>query len=387
MSSDTAAGRSSRRILVIAASILMAAMMLAVPVFAAVDTDADLVNDEVGYCVTIDNPTDAQLASIGVGNRSNAIISPIEGPMEIFNTGIFAAPAADAESLKVLMSEAQKITSDSDTSYIVSETSAEKAVITIDANFDGALIDPDIDDPSFTDEQRAAANAIKDYLGNEVSAGDRVTITGTLKQRMAISLEVPYKMLDDGKCISSGYIMTAYAVQDIDVTITLKHAGTEKSISLYSNVKGMGADEDRYEFQGDIQVGSKYTVKNILSDSHTGDEYFTVDGKDYNLDHDTSPTPDYERTVTAGDIVPQSSVVIEQSLKDKIAALPSSSDNMTVDKTYSAAESAFDDVVEDAIGDSLMKLLLIIGGAILGFIVLIVVVVIVVVVIVRKKKA
>ena len=142
-----------------------------------------------------------------------------------------------------------------------------------------------------------------------------------------------------------------------------------------------------YEFQGDIQVGSKYTVKNILSDSHTGDEYFTVDGKDYNLDHDTSPTPDYERTVTAGDIVPQSSVVIEQSLKDKIAALPSSSDNMTVDKTYSAAESAFDDVVEDAIGDSLMKLLLIIGGAILGFIVLVVVIVIVVVVIVRKKKA
>ena len=41
MSSDTAAGRSSRRILVIAAVVFAAAVMLAVPIFAAADTYAD----------------------------------------------------------------------------------------------------------------------------------------------------------------------------------------------------------------------------------------------------------------------------------------------------------------------------------------------------------
>ena len=72
--------------------------------------------------------------------------------------------------------------------------------------------------------------------------------------------------------------------------------------------------------------------------------------------------------------------------KAKIDALPASTDTVKVDKTYDSAESAFDDVMMDAVGKDVLKLLLIIGGVILGVIVLIIILVIVLLHMRKKKR-
>ncbi len=386
MSSDTAAGRSSRRILVIAAAVFAAAVMLAVPVFAAADTYADLTKDEAGFCVKATDPTDAQLASAGLTSRSYMIVSVIDAQLQIFNDAVLGVPVADAESLKITEAEGDKVNSDSTEMFELREVFAEKAVITYTATSNGELIDPDTS--YMNDKTKEAAAAVKAYLGNDVSVGDTVTITGTINSRASQGYEFPYRMLDGDKCIMSGITFTEYFVQDIDVTITLKHAGTEKSVKYVSDAKGTFGGEAKYEFQGDtVEVGTKYTVKSSVTSSYKGDAYYTVDGKDYSVIEGPTVTPDHEETVLPEDIVAQSSVAVSPLLKAEIASLPQSTDNMTVDKTYEGAESVYDDLILDAVGDDLMKLLLIIGGVILGIIVLVIVIVIVVVVVLRKKKA
>ena len=49
------------KIMTVMAAVFAVAMMLAVPVFAAVDTDADFTGDEAGFTIIYDNPTPAQL--------------------------------------------------------------------------------------------------------------------------------------------------------------------------------------------------------------------------------------------------------------------------------------------------------------------------------------
>ena len=194
-------------------------------------------------------------------------------------------------------------------------------------------------------------------------------------------------MLDGNKCIRTGETMTSYGVEDTSLTATLKHADTEKKVSYTSDIKGTSSSEDKYEFASDpIVVGTKYTVKNTVSTSIKGDAYYTVDGKDYSMYSDPTPVPEKQRTVTEYDIDDQSSVNIPSSYKAKIDALPASTDTVKVDKTYDSAESAFDDVMMDAVGKDVLKLLLIIGGVILGVIVLIIILVIVLLHMRKKKR-
>lgn len=59
-------GRISRKIPTIAAAVFAVALMIAVPVLSAVDTDADFTKDEAGYSIKLDNPSDEQMANVGL---------------------------------------------------------------------------------------------------------------------------------------------------------------------------------------------------------------------------------------------------------------------------------------------------------------------------------
>ena len=61
MSDDIRTGRKARKILTIMAAVFAVAMMLAVPLVVAVDSEADFTKDEKGFCVTYTNPTDTQV--------------------------------------------------------------------------------------------------------------------------------------------------------------------------------------------------------------------------------------------------------------------------------------------------------------------------------------
>ena len=49
MSGDIIKGKTSRKIMTVMAAVVAVAMMLAVPIFVAVDSDADLSNYDDGY--------------------------------------------------------------------------------------------------------------------------------------------------------------------------------------------------------------------------------------------------------------------------------------------------------------------------------------------------
>ncbi len=385
MSSDIAAGRSSRRIMVIAAAALAVAMMLAVPIFVAADSDADFTADEAGYRIDTTDPTDDDLASVGLTSRAAAILGAISSNMDLFDQDTLGTPVVTADSLKVTSAEGDKIESEKSKGFYVEEVSAENVKITFTVAAAGTLMDPDTS--SLDEKELAAYNAIKEYLGNALSPGDTFTITGKINESEALSGESSYKMLDGSKCIRSGSTMSVYAVQNTSLTLTLKQGEVEKSITFNSDIKGTSTGESKYEFQGDvIQVGTKYTVKNSVSFSIKGDSYYTVGDKDYSLYTEPKAEPDEEMTVESYDIDEQSSVTVSTYLKTKIAGLPASTDKVKVDKTYSGAESAFDDVMMDAVGKDLLKLLLIIGGVILGVIVLIIILVIVLLHMRKKKR-
>ncbi len=382
MSYDRAAGRSSRRIMVIAAAALAVAMMLAVPVFVAADSYADLTTDEAGFSVEATDPSDADLASVGLPSRADTILDTLSN-MDLFNHATLGSPTVTAESLKVVAASGQKIESDKTKAIVVDNVNAKNVKIVFTVAAAGTLMDPDTS--TLDEKEMAAYNAIKAYLGNDLAAGDTVTITGDIDSNTAFDIEVPYKMLDGNKCISTGSKISTYAVYDVSLTLTLKHEGAEKSITYKSDLKGMITSEYEYEFQGDtIQVGTEYTVKNSVSDAVKGDAYYTVGDNDYSLYSETKANPDRHDTVESYDIDDQASVVVSPSLKTQIAGLPASTDVVKVDKTYGGAESAFDDVVMDAIGKDILKLLLIIGGVILGVIVLIIILIIVL--LHRRKK-
>ncbi len=381
MSDDIRTGRKARKILTIMAAVFAVAMMLAAPLIVAVDTDADLTKDEQGYCVTYTNPTKDQMPDlIKIGLVMDALMSD----MVFFNVDIFEDVAISDDPITIKMAKGDKIDSDTDKLIMDEEVSADKITITITATEDGTLIDPYVEymPKVFQD----AAAAIKAVMGNEVKAGDVVKITGSLNVKMASQGETKYNLINDSFCVVDKRTSSAYYVKNNDLTLSFKHGSAEEvSIKLYSNLKGMYGDELTYEYESTpIELGTKYTVKDKVSTLNvTGDTYYTVKDKDYTVVSEPLPAPDRQDAVKVSDLHKQSSITT-QEVKDEIALLPAAADNITVDKTYGGAESAFDSVVMDAIGNDILKIVLIIVGVVVAVIILIII--LIVVLLVKKKK-
>ena len=216
---------------------------------------------------------------------------------------------------------------------------------------------------------------MKAYLGDTVTTGDKIVITGKIDYELAMQKVTGYTLLDGNKCVIKSDVETTYVVEDIDLNFKFERTGSQNSFQLVSDVKGMFVSEWKYEYDASPVVpGTGYTAKNTVVNTYGGNMHMTVDGKDYAFDEELKVRPD--KTGTA-DIVDQSSIVIDNDLKQKIANTPASKDNVTVDKTSSGVESAFNSVVMDAVGDDVMKILLIAGGVILGIVILIAVIIVV----------
>ena len=387
MSGDIGTGSKSRRILTIIAAIFAVAMMLAVPLITAAGTDADFAKDEAGYKVELKDPSDAQLTKVKM-SKVDFITGAMEGQLAVFNmdeeTGVFDVPTVTAESFSAMNAEGCKVTSDTYVMIDADNVNVKGVTLTYNVSKAGKLMNPDRE--WMNDKSKAAADAIELYLGADVAVGDKVIITGVVKEEVSSEISTEYLLLDDNKCYDSKTTTSTYIVDDIDVTFKLVKAdASEKSIRLVSTVKATIIREEKNDFGGaEVKVGVKYTVKDDLEYTYSGDIYYDVNGKDYSILTEPKPIPDHEETVMA--LFDQSDMSINSYFKNKVAGLPASEEGMAVDKTYDAAESAYNDVMMDAIGNDLLKLLLIIGGVIIGVIVLIIVLIIVLVVVMKKKK-
>ena len=383
MSEGMKLGVRSRRIMTIVAAVFAVAVMMAVPFLTVVESDADFTKEEAGYRYELDNPTAEELTAFEV-DKKDAIWGSVRSYLNLFDLNNFSVTVT-SESFIYVKAEGREINSDSVIAIYVSEITAENTVITLTAKSDGVLINPNIEDLS--KEKQAAANAIKTYFGgNEVTKDETIEITGLVKMRIAEQEENEFKLLDGNKFVVSKDTISSYGVGDTDLNV--KRVSIDKTIKLVSDLKGVGIDESKWEYaSADIVVGTSYTVKNTVERTYKGDTYYTVDGTDYTLvKEDLDPNPDYQDTVQAEDIHDQASMKVSDSFKNKIDALPSSSGNATVDKTYDAAESAFDSVVMAAVGDDILKIILIGLGIFFGILVLIAVILAIYFVLRKKRK-
>ena len=378
-------GIRSRKIMTIMLAAFAVALMIAVPLFAAVDTDADFTEESAGYSIDMVNPTDAQLDKVNV-KKYSAIQFVLMNEMEIFDTAFWGEPTTmTMDSYAYQHSEGGKVTTNQNQDIVATVVKAENVKIEFTI---AAACDLFVPEDEMSAPQKEAAKAIETYLGGKTLAvGDKITLTGKINEEFAADDCSEYKMLADNKCIRSKETVTWYVLDDLDLTITFTKGSDAKDIGLVSTVKGMIVDEDRFEYASeDIQIGTAYSIKNEVSSLLSGKTYYKVDGKECSLILAPEQDPTIETTVTSLDIKAQSSIVVPNYIKNRAAGLPDSEEGMTIGKEYSNAQSMFDNVTMDAVGKDILDALLLIIGIVIAVIVIIIILVIVLIVLKKKKK-
>ena len=379
MSEGIAKGRHSRRILTVAAAVFAVALMLAAPLFAAADTEADFPETEIGYSSDLTNPTDATLEKFFLSQRG-LFASALVPEMEVFNPIIIDGPVVTVDSFTAKVAEGQKIDSKSKTEIQVYNVSAESVEVVYTFDGSGTLIRSNISE--YSESYQLAAQKIADYFGANVENGDKLVVTGTVKDEDAMEFRDEYQMVDDANCVIKRSVITWYEVADVDVTIKLVKGTTEKTIQARSTIKGFFDSAYNYEYSSEtITSDTDYTARNVRTQTYTGETYYTVDGVQYNVTDDFTPAGD--RTGKAK-ILAQSSIVIDDWIKNRVAGLPAPSEGVSVTKTYESANDAFGTVVMDAVGNDIMKILLIGVGVFIGIVLLIAI--IIVILVVRKSR-
>ena len=254
-------------------------------------------------------------------------------------------------------------------------------------NTPGELIESFIADSNY----QPAAEAIKEYFGNEVGVGDTLKITGTVKTKSAEQTAGDFAAVDDNHSVIKSGSQQFYIVNDIDVTIEfIKNGSSVGKIYYRADDKYLVERNITYDYGSvdykDITDATPLTVKFGLASFsfENGSARYTVDGTDYKVGH-TSVTPD--EIVTTADVRANSDWNLD-IYHTSLDTMPVSTADgkVTADKSYDAAEAAFDGVVADVVVDDILKVILIGVGIFIGIIVLIVILIVVILVLKKKKR-
>ena len=388
MSDNGRAGAISRGTKTVLAVALIAAMVLAVPVMVSFDSDAEITDGEAGYSIKMVNPTDDEIATYGIGPKAWDIVTEARYVTYIFNTTQYGGNyTVTSDTYESKFAEGLKQCSDYFENVNTECMKAEGVTITFTATSSGDLLKDEDYEP---DDVKAAIEAVKDHFGNDVDIGDELRFTGKIKTEFSAKVKTDLAKVTDGQNVVTGIGIEQYYVTDIDVTIAFTHEGKTKTISATSDFKFMLERSAEYDFHGteysQITPSTSCTVK-YGPDKYsfrTGDIDYKVGDKDCSIDYAFTPRADHDTYATILTDVQLNTAL--NNMKSDAAAYPSGTANVTVDREFSDAESAYADVMVDVVGDDLMKILMIIGGVVLGVIALIVIAIIVIVVVMRKKR-
>ena len=384
MSKDMKTGLSSRRIMTIMAAVFAVAVMMCAPLFVAVDTDAAIADDETGLAVYMTDPADEELNKFTYGGGKARTTSHVCGFfLQIFDIDN-VNESMTSDSFKYNKGWAFRFKDGAYESNIVTEVTAENIVLTLTYTDDGSLM---IANPgAYNASYAEAAEKIKGELGNEVSIGDVLKITGNVKVRYLIFDRSEYAQVDSAHSVEKGASEAIYRIQTIDVNISLTHAGTTKTIGFYSDSKWMESSEEKFDYKNvdykDLTNTSPCTIS--FTDRTyafmTGGSHFTIAGTDYSVSPGFKKVNPIETTTT---ILTDSEVNV-QDYRDEINSFPSTIASGTVTKTYQAGDELGSAILMDVAGNDILKGLLLVGGVILAIIIL--GIIIVVLVIVKRKK-
>ena len=389
MSYNTRTGRLSRKIMTIAAAVFAVALMIAVPVLGAVDTDAaEIKEDKAGFKIVATDPTDEDLAAYsayGLHSKMYYMEDSCSVFMSIFDLG-FLVPTIDAKGYEIVSSTGVKIKSDSFKEIDDEEFSAKEIEMVYTFNAAGDLIVPFI----LNSEYEKAADAIKGYFGNEVKDGDSLKITGTVKTKLATETKLDFAAVDDDHSVIKGGSAGGYFVNDIDVTIEFIKNGSSagkiyyRADDKYSVERELIYDYGKVDYK-DITDATPLTIKSDVAtfNFESGSTRYTVDGTDYKIGH----TSTYSPIETHADVRANSDWNLDVYHTSLDTMPVSTADGkVTADKSYDAAEAAFDGVVADVVVDDILKVILIGVGIFIGIIVLIVILIVVILVLKKKKR-
>ena len=391
MSTDIRAGKRSRKILTIVAAVLAVALMLAVPMITAVDSDAAFTPDDAGFLVKSENPTDAEILTYSGETRAQYLLADngVTVFLKIFDVGpggIFNDPTVTQDKFVVSYGEGSKLESNSLRSEEDDELTVENVTMVFTASDDGVVIPESYE---YLINYQAAGDAIKEYFGNTVTAGDKLTVTGNIKSRYATLSTVNYASVDDTKSVVKDQHDSFYFVYSVDVTIELKSGSAAgKTIGFHSDKKYMLERDYNVDYKGkaysDLQPGDMCRFVNDPDrySFESGGSYFSVNGANYGIEHDAFPPSTVDQPVN---FITDSEMNLDIA-KAVIAAMPGSSGNVTVTKTYEAVDTAVAEVAADVVLDDILKFVLIIVGVIIGIIVIIAILIIILVVRKSKKK-
>ena len=376
MTAISKTGRTSRK--VTAAAALAVALIIAVPVISAVGTDAAFTKDEAGCYIDLTDPTDEQLDKVHVV-KNTTLLYALWGPNGLFDDAVVGEPTIAVESYSYSKAVGERISSDEVETIASDDVTGKGFSMTFIAIADGNLAL--LDSPS--QKMNAACKAINDYVG-QVKEGDKIKVSGNLKEETASIDVVEYLLQDDGTCVSSKIRHSNYIKADTDVTISVSRGDALlKSFRYVSDIKGTVTEDATVEYsESPVKVGTGFTKTYKTTTSYGGDICFKVNGTDYSVVDPDDPKPTQHGTVTH--LYAQSEMFISAFMKEYIAGLPASEEGMKVDKTYSAAESEVDNVITDVSGRDSPNTSVIAGAVVI--VILILMVVIAAVIVVRKKK-
>ena len=357
----------------ILAAAFVAAIMCMTPLFVIEDADASLIEDMAGYSIRMDNPTDAELTQFEV-NKNNEIMTPLIVLMPFFNTAIIGeGQNISAGSFVYEDGRGYKYSGDEATEITANKIVADGISVTFP--YTGAGPVAKAASPGISDDQKAAVEALNAYFGS-AAIGDKLVITGDIRLEMTYVTVEEYGEINENMFIETKCTETAYMVEKYDLKIEVVKAGEEtgKSVKFVCDVKGSDIDTDDFVYDAEIKditlltTGKKTTTN---EKDLSGSASFAVDGKDYDLSVDDDPDEPVTTDIVAEYYMEErTSLVIGPSFKNAIANIPASTDNVSVGKEYSDAQSLSDSIKDDAMGKKSNITLYIVIGAVAAVVVI-----------------
>lgn len=357
----------------ILAAAFVAAIMCMTPLFVIEDADASLIEDMAGYSIRMDNPTDAELTQFEV-NKNNEIMTPLIVLMPFFNTAIIGeGQNISAGSFVYEDGRGYKYSGDEATEITANKIVADGISVTFP--YTGAGPVAKAASPGISDDQKAAVEALNAYFGS-AAIGDKLVITGDIRLEMTYVTVEEYGEINENMFIETKCTETAYMVEKYDLKIEVVKAGEEtgKSVKFVCDVKGSDIDTDDFVYDAEIKditlltTGKKTTTN---EKDLSGSASFAVDGKDYDLSVDDDPDEPVTTDIVAEYYMEErTSLVIGPSFKNAIANIPASTDNVSVGKEYSDAQSLSDSIKDDAMGKKSNLTMYIVIGAVAAVVVI-----------------
>ena len=357
----------------ILAAAFVAAIMCMTPLFVIEDADASLIEDMAGYSIRMDNPTDAELTQFEV-NKNNEIMTPLIVLMPFFNTAIIGeGQNISAGSFVYEDGRGYKYSGDEATEITANKIVADGISVTFP--YTGAGPVAKAASPGISDDQKAAVEALNAYFDN-AAIGDKLVITGDIRLEMTYVTVEEYGEINENMFIETKCTETAYMVEKYDLKIEVVKAGEEtgKSVKFVCDVRGSDIDTDDFVYDAEIKditlltTGKKTTTN---EKDLSGSASFAVDGKDYDLSVDDDPDEPVTTDIVAEYYMEErTSLVIGPSFKNAIANIPASTDNVSVGKEYSDAQSLSDSIKDDAMGKKSNLTMYIVIGAVAAVVVI-----------------